>query len=879
MLVGYIIPLVFSRKKLQLKSFWAFKIHANGAIAMLTSYFEHEKDRKEQNIPPLPLNPEQTSEVCRFLENPPEGKQDILFHLLSQRISPGVDPAAKVKAEWLTKVAMGEVESPVVSKDKAVDLLGTMLGGYNVEPLISLLSHDELGANAAEALKSIILVYNAFDKVVALAETNRFAQEVLQSWANAEWFFSRPAFPEKLTLRIFKVEGETNTDDFSPAKYAWSRPDIPLHALSMGETRFPGGIDTIGEFRDQGDRVVFVGNVVGTGSSRKSATNSLLWHIGEDISFVPNKRRGGVVIGSLIAPIFFNTVEDSGGLPLICDVSKMKNGEVIHIDTESGIIMDDEGETLASFAIQPNTLKDEFRAGGRLFLIVGRSLTNKAREAMGLDEADFFAKIENPEPNPDQGYSLAQKIVGKACNVEGVLPGSACEPKMTTVGSQDTTGPMTADELKELACLEFQSDLFMQSFCHTAAYPKPADVRMHRSLSAFVTERKGVALKPGDGVIHSWINRLLIPDTMGTGGDSHTRFPIGLSFPAGSGLVAFAGALGFMPLDMPESILVKFRGELNPGITLRDVVNAIPYFAIQQDLLSVAKEGKKNVFNGRILEMEGLPNLTVDQAFELTDATAERSAAGGTYALSEGSVVKYLKSNIALMRSLIRRGYKDADTLNKRIEDCEKWMQDSELLRRDENAEYAAVIEINLSDIKEPIVACPNDPDDVKLLSEVAGDKIDEIFIGSCMTNIGHFRAAGKIFENEGYAETRIWLTPPTRMDKAQLMKEGYYSIYSSVGARVEIPGCSLCMGNQARVRPKATIISTSTRNFDNRMGDDARVYLGSAELAAVAALEGRLPTPDEYFSVVREKLLPKSEEIYRYLQFDELEDFSIDIS
>jgi aconitate hydratase 2/2-methylisocitrate dehydratase len=563
----------------------------------------------------------------------------------------------------------------------------------------------------------------------------------------------------------------------------------------------------------------------------------------------------------------------------MCDVSNIKDGDVIHVDTNSGIVTDEEGATLTTFSIQPITLKDEFRAGGRLFLIVGRYLTTKAREVLGLEEAEFFAKIVNPEPKPDQGYSLAQKIVGKACNLEGVLPGTACEPKMNTVGSQDTTGPMTADELKELACLEFQSDLFMQSFCHTAAYPKPADVRMHRSLSAFVTERKGVALNPGDGVIHSWINRLLIPDTMGTGGDSHTRFPIGLSFPAGSGLVAFAGALGFMPLDMPESVLVKFRGELNPGITLRDVVNAIPYFAIQKGLLTISKEGKKNIFNGRILEMEGLPNLTVDQAFELTDATAERSAAGGTYALSEESVVKFLKSNIALMRSLIRMGYKDADTLNKRIEDCQKWLENPVLLRRDENAEYAAVMEIDLSKIMEPIVACPNDPDDVKLLSEVAGDKIDEIFIGSCMTNIGHFRAAGKIFENEGYAETRIWLTPPTRMDRKQLMKEGYYSIFSSVGSRMEIPGCSLCMGNQARVRPKATIISTSTRNFDNRMGDDARVYLGSAELAAVSALEGRLPTLDRYFSVVREKVLPKSEEIYRYLQFDELEDFSIDIS
>jgi aconitate hydratase 2/2-methylisocitrate dehydratase len=647
----------------------------------------------------------------------------------------------------------------------------------------------------------------------------------------------------------------------------------------MGETRFPGGINTIEQLRGQGDRVAFVGDVVGTGSSRKSATNSLLWHIGEDIPYVPNKRRGGVVIGGLIAPIFFNTVEDSGGLPLVCDVSKIMDGDVIHVDTEAGVIEDEAGETLATFGVHPATLKDEFRAGGRLFLIVGRSLTSKARDTLGLDEADFFAKIQNPEPKPGQGYSLGQKIVGKACGVEGVLPGTACEPKMTTVGSQDTTGPMTADELKELACLEFQSDLFMQSFCHTAAYPKPADVRMHLSLSAFMTERKGVALKPGDGVIHSWINRLLIPDTMGTGGDSHTRFPIGLSFPAGSGLVAFAGALGFMPLDMPESVLVKFRGNLNPGITLRDVVNAIPYFAIQQGLLTVAKEGKKNVFNGRLLEMEGLPDLTVEQAFELTDATAERSAAGGTYVLSEENVIRFLKSNIALMEKLIEVGYQDAETLKRRIEACEKWMSNPVLVRRDENAEYAAVVEIDLDDIKEPIVACPNDPDDVKLLSEVAGNKIDEIFIGSCMTNIGHFRAAGKIFEGAGYLGTRIWLTPPTKMDRTQLMREGYYSVYASVGSRLEIPGCSLCMGNQARVMPKATIISTSTRNFDNRMGDDAQVYLGSAELAAVAALDGQLPIPEKYFSVIEEKVMPIATEIYRYLQFDEMEEFSLDYS
>jgi len=844
---------------------------------MLESYFKNESERKLQGIPPLLLSPDKVQEVCQLLENPPEGKEEILLNILSNRVAPGVDPAAKLKAAWLTKVAKGDASSPVLSKKKAVFLLGTMLGGYNVEPLLSLLEDGELAGEAAESLKKTILIYSTFDKVVEMAKKNRFAEEVLISWANGDWFLSKPEFPEKFSLKVFKVEEETNTDDLSPAKYAWSRSDIPLHALSMGETRFPGGIDTVKNFRDKGYQVVFVGDVVGTGSSRKSATNSLMWHIGEDIPYVPNKRRGGIVIGGLIAPIFFNTVEDSGGLPIMCDVTKMKIGENITINTRLGTITRESGETLASFEFQPATLKDEYRAGGRLLLIIGRSLTAKARKILGISEANFFTSLENPSPKEDQGYSLAQKIVGKAVGKNGVLPGSACEPKMTTVGSQDTTGTMTADELKELACMEFQSDLFMQSFCHTAAYPKLSDVRMHKFLSEFVVERKGVALRPGDGVIHSWLNRLLVPDTMGTAGDSHTRFPIGLSFPAGSGLVAFAGALGFMPLDLPESVLVKFKGELNPGITLRDVVNAIPYFAIKEGLLTVAKQGKKNIFNGRIVEMEGLPDLTVEQAFELTDATAERSAAGGTISLNEESVASYLRSNIALMEKLIESGYKNADTLKKRIEACERWLEDPNLLRRDENAEYAAVLEISLEDIKEPIVACPNDPDDVKLLSDVAGDSIDEIFIGSCMTNIGHFRAAGKIFKGSGYLNTRVWLTPPTKMDRAQLIREGYYSIYASIGARTEIPGCSLCMGNQARVRPKATIISTSTRNFDNRMGDEARVYLGSAELGAIAALSGKLPSPEEYFSVFKEKIMPEMSEIYRYLQFDEIKSLSLD--
>jgi len=848
-----------------------------GVRNMLDAYFAHEKERKRMGIPPLPLSPEQTEEVCRLLEEPPAGSGEQLLELLSQRVPPGVDPAAGIKARWLSCVARGEVSSPVVSREKAVFLLGTMLGGYNVDPLIDLLEDDALGDAAAKALKITVLVYGALERVAEMAGKNLLARGVIESWAAGEWFLSRPPFPEKMKLKVYKVEGEINTDDLSPAKYAWNRPDIPLHALSMGETRFPEGIETIRRFREEGFKVAFVGDVVGTGSSRKSATNSLLWHIGEDIPFVPNKRRGGVVIGGLIAPIFFNTVEDSGGLPIMCDVGRLRTGEIIDVDTREGTITGESGEVLATFTLKPPTLKDEYRAGGRLLLIIGRSLTAKARKILGLPEADFFARIENPRPRPGQGYSLAQKIVGRACGTEGVLPGSACEPKMTTVGSQDTTGPMTADELKELACLEFQSDLFMQSFCHTAAYPQPSDVDMHSSLSSFIVERKGVALKPGDGVIHSWINRLLIPDTMGTGGDSHTRFPIGLSFPAGSGLVAFAGTLGFMPLDMPESVLVRFKGNLRPGITLRDVVNAIPYFAIQQGLLTVAKEGKKNVFNGRLLEMEGLPDLTVEQAFELTDATAERSAAGGTIALSEKSVAAFLRSNIALMRKLIEEGYRDTDTLKRRIEACEKWLEQPTLLRRDADAPFAAVLEIDLEEITEPLVACPNDPDDVKPLSEVAGDHVDEVFIGSCMTNIGHFRAAGKIWEGAGYLDTRVWLTPPTKMDRTRLIREGYYSIYSRIGARTEIPGCSLCMGNQARVRPRATVLSTSTRNFDNRMGDEARVYLGSAELAAVTALEGKLPPPEKYFSVLREKVVPRAEEVYRYHQFDEQEDLKLD--
>jgi aconitate hydratase 2/2-methylisocitrate dehydratase len=853
-----------------------FDPRGNGANVMLDSYFKQEAERRELGIPPLPLNPEETAEVCRLLQNPPAGKENLLLDLLKNRVSPGVDPAASVKAGWLARVATGEMKSPVLTSKEAIFFLGTMLGGYNINPLIEFLDDPELGPEAAKALSHIILVYGAYDTVFEKAKTNSLAKEVLLSWANGEWFLSRPEVPETFVLRVFRVDGEINTDDFSPAKNAWSRPDIPLHSLSMGETRFPGGLETIKKFREEGHQVVFVGDVVGTGSSRKSACNSLMWHIGEDIPFIPNKRRGGIVMGGLIAPIFFNTTEDSGGLPLLADVSRIRTGDVITIETKAGLIKNEAGETLARFEFKPPTIKDEYRAGGRLNLIIGRALTNKARQALGLGAADFFTLPENPRPKRGQGYSLAQKIVGKACGVKGVLPGSACEPKMTTVGSQDTTGPMTAEELKELACLEFQAEMFMQSFCHTAAYPKPADVKMHQRLPQFIIERKGVALKPGDGIIHTWLNRLILPDTMGTGGDSHTRFPMGLSLPAGSGLVAFAGALGFMPLDMPESVLVKFKGKLNPGVTLRDVVNAIPYFAIKQGLLTVAKKGKKNIFNGRLLEMEGLDDLTVEQAYELTNASAERSAAGAVIALTEESVAGALKSNIALMEKMIEEGYEWAATLKKRIKACRKWLKKPVLLRRDQKAEYAAVLEVDLAEIKEPILACPNDPDDVRLLSDVAGDKIDEVFIGSCMTNIGHFRAAGKIFEGSGYAKTRIWLTPPTKMDAAQLMKEGYYSIYSSVGARTEIPGCSLCMGNQARVSPGATVMSTSTRNFDDRMGDGARVYLGSAELAAVAAIKGQLPTPEEYFSIVREKLISNQEKIYRYLQFDEMGEFTL---
>lgn len=846
---------------------------------MIEAYLAHEAERQAQGIPALPLNPEQATELCKLLEAPPAGKEDFLLNLLKERVSPGVDPAAKVKAAFLAEIVKGTKKSPLVSKIDAIRILGTMIGGYNVDPLVEALKDAELADEAACALSGLTLVYDGFDQVVELSKSNAAAKKVLESWANAEWFTNRPSLPETIKVKVFKVEGEINTDDFSPAGDAWSRPDIPLHALAMGKTRFPNRLKDIADWRAAGNQVAFVGDVVGTGSSRKSACNSVLWHMGQEIPAVPNKKTAGVIIGGVIAPIFFNTAQDSGALPLKADVTKMNDGDVITINTAKGEISNEKGEVISTFKISPNTLADEFRAGGRIPLIIGRAVTEKARKALGLGDTDVFTKPVNPEPKAGQGYSLAQKMVGKACGVAGVLPGTACEPKMTTVGSQDTTGPMTADELKELACLKFLSPMFMQSFCHTAAYPKPADVKMHKNLPGFIIERCGVPLKPGDGVIHSWLNRLLLPDTVGTGGDSHTRFPIGISFPAGSGLVAFAGAMGFMPLDMPESVLVRFKGKLNPGITLRDVVNAIPYWAIKQGKLTVPKKNKINIFNGRILEMEGLPELTVEQAFELTDAAAERSAAAGCIQLSKESVATYLRSNVALMKKMIADGYQDAQTLQNRIDAVNEWLKNPQLLEADKNAvetgAYADVIEIDLAEITEPILACPNDPDDVKLLSEVAGTPIQDVFLGSCMTNIGHFRAAAEIWRGLKFnPSVRTWICPPTRMDQQQLKDEAYFSVYSAFGARIEIAGCSLCMGNQARVPDGVNMFSTSTRNFDDRIGDGAKVFLGSAELGAVTATLGKLPTVAEFMAAYKEKVEPKKDVVYKYLQFDEMPEY-----
>ncbi|MBE9226564.1 bifunctional aconitate hydratase 2/2-methylisocitrate dehydratase [Phormidium sp. LEGE 05292] len=843
---------------------------------MLSGYRQQVEERAKLGIPPLPLSAQETSELCELLKNPPAGEEEYLLELLRDRVPPGVDPAAYVKAGFLTAIAKGEIASPLIAPEWAVYLLGTMVGGYNVQSLIDLLKskNPPTASHAASALSKTLLVFDAFNDVIELANINPYAKQVVDSWANAEWFTSRPKLPEKITVTVFKVPGETNTDDLSPAPHATTRPDIPLHALAMLESRMPGGLETIAKLKEKGHPVAYVGDVVGTGSSRKSAINSVLWHIGNDIPFVPNKRAGGYILGSAIAPIFFNTAEDAGALPIECDVTKLETGMVINIYPYKGEITNEAGEVISTFTLKPETILDEVRAGGRIPLLIGRSLTDKTREALGLEPSTLFVR-PTPPKDTGKGFTLAQKMVGKACGLPGVRPGTSCTPIMTTVGSQDTTGPMTRDELKELACLGFSADLVMQSFCHTAAYPKPVDVKTHKELPDFMAQRGGVSLRPGDGIIHSWLNRMLLPDTVGTGGDSHTRFPLGISFPAGSGLVAFAAALGVMPLDMPESVLVRFKGELQPGITLRDIVNAIPYVAIQKGLLTVAKQNKKNVFSGRIIEMEGLPDLKVEQAFELTDASAERSCAGCTIKLSIETVSEYLRSNIALLKNMVARGYLDARTIMRRVAKMEEWLANPALMEADADAEYAEIIEIDLNEIKEPIVAAPNDPDNVKLLSEVANDPVQEVFVGSCMTNIGHYRATAKVLEGEGAVKTRLWICPPTRMDEKQLKEEGYYGIFGAAGARTEMPGCSLCMGNQARVADATTVFSTSTRNFNNRMGKDARVYLGSAELAAVCALLGRIPTVQEYLDLVAKKINPFAGDLYRYLNFDQIAGFA----
>ncbi|SAB86690.1 bifunctional aconitate hydratase 2/2-methylisocitrate dehydratase [Enterobacter hormaechei] len=853
---------------------------------MLEEYRKHVAERAAEGIVPKPLDATQMAALVELLKNPPEGEEEFLLDLLINRVPPGVDEAAYVKAGFLAAVAKGEATSPLVTPEKAIELLGTMQGGYNIHPLIDALDNDKLAPIAAKALSSTLLMFDNFYDVEEKAKAgNVYAKQVMQSWADAEWFLNRPQLAEKITVTVFKVTGETNTDDLSPAPDAWSRPDIPLHALAMlknaregiepDQPGVVGPIKQIEALQQKGFPLAYVGDVVGTGSSRKSATNSVLWFMGDDIPHVPNKRGGGLCLGGKIAPIFFNTMEDAGALPIEVDVSNLNMGDVIDVYPYKGEVRNLEtNELLASFELKTDVLIDEVRAGGRIPLIIGRGLTTKAREALGLPHSDVFRQAKDVAES-NRGYSLAQKMVGRACGVTGIRPGAYCEPKMTSVGSQDTTGPMTRDELKDLACLGFSSDLVMQSFCHTAAYPKPVDVTTHHTLPDFIMNRGGVSLRPGDGVIHSWLNRMLLPDTVGTGGDSHTRFPIGISFPAGSGLVAFAAATGVMPLDMPESVLVRFKGKMQPGITLRDLVHAIPLYAIKQGLLTVEKKGKKNIFSGRILEIEGLPDLKVEQAFELTDASAERSAAGCTIKLNKEPIIEYLTSNIVLLKWMIAEGYGDRRTLERRIQGMEKWLADPQLLEADADAEYAAVIEIDLADIKEPILCAPNDPDDARLLSDVQGDKIDEVFIGSCMTNIGHFRAAGKLLDtHKGQLPTRLWVAPPTRMDAAQLTEEGYYSVFGKSGARIEIPGCSLCMGNQARVADGATVVSTSTRNFPNRLGTGANVYLASAELAAVAALIGKLPTPEEYQTFVAQ-VDKTAVDTYRYLNFDQLSQYT----
>ncbi|KAF0856861.1 bifunctional aconitate hydratase 2/2-methylisocitrate dehydratase [Pantoea dispersa] len=849
---------------------------------MLEEYRKHVAERAAQGIVPKPLDASQMAALVELLKNPPAGEEEFLTDLLVNRVPPGVDEAAYVKAGFLAAIAKGEAHSPLVTREKAVELLGTMQGGYNIHALIEALDDEALAPIAAEALSHTLLMFDNFYDVEEKAKAgNPHAKKILQSWADAEWFLKRPKLAEKITTTVFKVTGETNTDDLSPAPDAWSRPDIPLHALAMlknprdgiepDDVGNVGPIKQIEALQQKGFPLTYVGDVVGTGSSRKSATNSVLWFMGDDIPYVPNKKGGGLCLGGKIAPIFFNTMEDAGALPIELDVERLNMGDVIDVYPYKGEVRNHEtNELLATFALKTDVLLDEVRAGGRIPLIIGRGLTTKARESLGLPHSDVFTKAKDVAES-NRGYSLAQKMVGRACGVAGIRPGAYCEPKMTSVGSQDTTGPMTRDELKDLACLGFSSDLVMQSFCHTAAYPKPVDVTTHHTLPDFIMNRGGVSLRPGDGVIHSWLNRMLLPDTVGTGGDSHTRFPIGISFPAGSGLVAFAAATGVMPLDMPESVLVRFKGEMQPGITLRDLVHAIPLYAIKQGLLTVEKKGKKNIFSGRVLEIEGLPKLKVEQAFELTDASAERSAAGCTIKLDKEPIIEYLNSNIVLLKWMISEGYGDRRTLERRIQGMEKWLADPQLLEADADAEYAAVIEIDLAEIKEPILCAPNDPDDARWLSDVQGEKIDEVFIGSCMTNIGHFRAAGKLLDaHKGQLPTRLWVAPPTKMDAAQLTEEGYYSVFGKSGARIEIPGCSLCMGNQARVKDGATVVSTSTRNFPNRLGTGANVFLASAELAAVASLLGKLPTPDEYqqFMLQVDKT---AADTYRYLNFDQL--------
>ena len=851
---------------------------------MLDAYRQHVAERAALGIPPAPLSPAQVADLIDLLNSPPDGEAEVLLELITQRVPPGVDEAAYVKAGFLAAIATGESQCPLIDRASAVTLLGDMHGGYNVGTLIGLIDDDELGEHAASQLKKTLLVFDAFHDVVELAGKGSVnAQAVLQSWADGEWFTARETVPESIKMVVFKVTGETNTDDLSPAPDAWSRPDIPLHALAMfkmaregiepDKPGVTGPLRQIEAIKSSGLPVAFVGDVVGTGSSRKSATNSVLWYFGDDTPGIPNKRAGGVCIGGKVAPIFYNTMEDAGALVFEAPVDQLRMGDVIEIKPYDGVILSESGEVLSNFELRSEVLLDEVRAGGRINLIIGRGLTAKAREALGLEESALFRKPEQPQAS-DKGFTLAQKMVGRACGVEGIRPGTYCEPRMTTVGSQDTTGPMTRDELQDLACLGFSADLTMQSFCHTAAYPKPVDIETQHTLPDFITTRGGVSLRPGDGIIHSWLNRMLLPDTVGTGGDSHTRFPIGISFPAGSGLVAFAAATGVMPLDMPESVLVRFSGNMQPGVTLRDLVHAIPYYAIQQGLLTVEKKGKKNIFSGRILEIEGLESLTVEQAFELSDASAERSAAGCTIKLGEKTIADYLRSNIVLLRSMIAEGYGDPRTLERRARSMEAWLDQPELMQADGDAEYTAVIDINLNEINQPIVCAPNDPDDARLLSDVQGDSVDEVFIGSCMTNIGHFRAAGQLLEAHGApVSTRMWICPPTRMDEHQLMTEGYYAIFGKAGARTEMPGCSLCMGNQARVAPGSTVLSTSTRNFPNRLGEGANVYLTSAELAAVGALLGKLPTPEEYLEYAK-KIDSMADEIYRYMNFDQVLSF-----